>query len=43
MRDEEPDGGGGWGSWTVGCVGVLVAVALAVGLFFGVCSMMLRR
>ena len=42
MRDDEPKGSRIFQSVMIGCVGVLVAVALAIGLFFGVCSMLRR-
>lgn len=42
MSDEEPKGGGKSESLMIGCAGCLVAVAIAIGLFFGVCSMMRR-
>jgi hypothetical protein len=43
MRDDEPPRGGIIRFLLMAFASVLVAVALAVGLFFGVCSMMLRR
>ena len=42
MREEEPEGGGISKGVMIGCAGALVAVALAIGLFFGVCSMFRR-
>jgi len=43
MRDEDPEGGGKFQGLMTGCAIALVVVALAIGLFFGVCSMLLRR
>ncbi len=42
MRDEEPKDRGKYQGLMIGCAGALVAVAIAVGLFFGVCSMLRR-
>jgi hypothetical protein len=40
MNDNEPKRD--YSPLIIGCVSVLVAVALVIGLFFGVCSMLRR-